>query len=230
MGRTSSVALVALTLLLSSTSLWAQSKRGSATKKRRTPPPVVAPAPTPAPPISTLRTPPPRSIQVISPRWSLGYTLWTEKLSMRRDDGEMYEIWASIRSLSAGYQIDWLKKERGWFIDFQSHLGDTTSASQDPDLTYTHSGAGLVGLSGTVVSHWNFEKPRLSLGLGISSLWRMIQFKTPSGYKMGQEQGFVHHAKIDLSFPVGTDTELFHQFGVPLDKSGHFWQFGLRFR
>lgn len=171
------------------------------------------------------------SATVLNPRWTVGYSLWNEKAFMNRADGRAYEIASSIRALSVGYQIDWMQRQKGWFLESQLLMGDANSMSRDDSLTYLHSGASLMGASATVVRHWNFEKPRLFLGMGLAAIWRQLKYEVPAGYSMSRsEQRFISHVVLDLSFPIAPRFEAIQRFGIPLDNNGHFWQIGLRHR
>lgn len=166
---------------------------------------------------------------VLSPRWTLGYTLWNEEAGMLREDGRGYRVASSVRALAIGYQMDWMRRRTGWFLEGQALLGDANSLSRDPSLTYFHAGAPLMGASATAVRHWNFENPRLFLGMGLATLWRQLKYEVPAGYSMSRsEQRFLAHAVVDLSFPVAPRFEAVQRFGIPLDGNGHFWQIGLR--
>lgn len=169
------------------------------------------------------------STTVLSPRWTLGYTLWNEDTVMLRADGRPYEIASSIRALALGYQIDWMKRKTGWLMEGQFLMGDANSMSRDPSLTYNHANASLFGTSLSLIRHWNFEKPRLFLGMGLTTTWRQLNYSVPDGYSIDRsEKRFLGHAVLDFSFPLAPRFEVFQRFGISVDRNAHLWQIGLR--
>lgn len=166
---------------------------------------------------------------VLNTRWTAGFTQWTESLQLSRSDGRLFDVGTSVRALSVGYQVDWMKRTDGWFLEGQAHLGESSIASLDSDLNYTQQGISTLAGSLTAIKHWNFERPRLFVGIGLSTMVRQSQFNPPADYSFGTgTQKVLSHLKLDLSFPIFPRTEVIQQFGVPLDGQGHFWQIGFR--
>jgi hypothetical protein len=164
--------------------------------------------------------------------WQLGFTAWTEKVSITREsDSTKIPLNSTVRGVAFGKQFGLGANRLGWTLEIQGDVISSSSESADARLTYFKGGDSAYGAS--LGAGWKSRvgASRLRWGALASVLYRSVQYPQPAGFQFTEDKTrIIYLGKLEASFPLGNRLFLTQQFSIPLTNAatqGAVWFVGL---